>query len=136
MLHGCMKALPLNAADPPLQVTEAPLFEHQVVYPPCHDLLQQTKDLGAAAIHHAAQGKDKRVEREIVARAVSDLVVGNHAEVFVDEPGRVVVLLREGWWIRVFVVDGHNRKIMLGVGRPYSVELEQDENLDVLCRLV
>jgi hypothetical protein len=35
------------------------------------------------------------VEREVIPRAVANLVVGDRVKVLVDQPGRVIVLLRE-----------------------------------------
>jgi hypothetical protein len=76
------------------------------------------------------------VEREIVAGAVSDLVVGDHVEVLVDQPGRVVVLLREGRWTRVFVGEGHNREVIRGVGQPCGGNSSRVKSWMSLCLLV
>jgi hypothetical protein len=53
------------------------------------------EDLGSAAIHHAAQGEDDGVEREVAVRAVPYLMVGDRVEVLVNQPGWVGVLVRE-----------------------------------------
>jgi hypothetical protein len=53
------------------------------------------KNLGGAAVHYAAEGENKRVEGEVAARTVADLVVGYRVKVLVDQPGWVVVPLWE-----------------------------------------
>jgi hypothetical protein len=47
---------------------------------------------------------------------VADLVVGDRVEVLVDQPGRVVVLLREAGGAGVLAGQGDNRKVVLGIG--------------------
>jgi hypothetical protein len=50
-----MNALLLKAVDPRLQKAKAQPFEHQVVCPKCHYPFPGGKDLGSAAVHHAAE---------------------------------------------------------------------------------
>jgi hypothetical protein len=74
------------------------------------------KDLGGAALHHAAKGEDDRVEREIAGWAVTDLVIGDRVEVLVGQPRRVGVLIRELCGTGILVCQGDDCEIVLGIG--------------------
>jgi hypothetical protein len=55
------------------------------------------------------------VEREIAGWAVADLVVGNRVQVLVDQPGRVVFVLREAGGAGVFGSEGDNCEVILSL---------------------
>jgi hypothetical protein len=74
------------------------------------------KDFRGAAIHHATEGEDDGVKGEVAGWAVPDLMVGNRAEVLVDQPGRVGVLIRELCGTGILVCQRDDREIVLGVG--------------------
>jgi hypothetical protein len=47
--------------------------------------------------------------------AVADLVVGDRVEVLVDQPGRVVVLLREAGGVGILAGQGNDCKVVFGI---------------------
>jgi hypothetical protein len=106
---------------------------HQVVCPACHYPFPGGKDVGGAAVHHAAEKEDNGVEREVAAGAVSDLVVGDRVEVLVDQPGWVVVLLWKAGGAGVTVGQGDNVEVIIGIGQPRGLGPKQSNDLDVVA---
>jgi hypothetical protein len=76
MVYSGMKCPIARTADSRLQEAEAQPFGHQVVCPTWYHPFPGGKQFDGAVVHHAAEGEDNGVEREVAARAVADLVVG------------------------------------------------------------
>jgi hypothetical protein len=99
----------------------------------CHYLFPGGKDLGGAAVHHTTEGENNGVERAIAGWALADLVDGNRVEVLVDQPGLVVVVLREAGGACIRAGQGTNSKVVFGIGWPCGRRAKQSQNLDVIA---
>jgi hypothetical protein len=95
------------------------------------------QNFGGAAVHYAAEGEDNGVKREVATWAVADLVVGDRVKVLADQPGWVVVVLREAGGTASLLAretTGHTRRwreVILGVGQSRGLGPKGRDDLDV-----
>jgi hypothetical protein len=66
--------------------------------------------------HHAAEGEDERVEREVVAGTMTDLVVGNRVEILFDQPGWVVVVIWEAGGAVILAGQRDDGEAIISIG--------------------
>jgi hypothetical protein len=76
------------------------------------------------------------VERELAAWAVADVVVGDRVEVLVDQPGRVLVLVREARVTGVLTGEGDTVRSYSVLASPVARDPSSVKTWMSLCLLV